>query len=200
MSRLPRKALAIELAVLLVAAAILLALQDLSFTTDDLSRGGKGYVSDEIWYVSSARNILEKVFGAQPRQVQGLGATVVYEGTLNSSFLEGLSRACNVSYRSDYYKISAVYVEASSPTRLECFLDGLRSAVKVNDVVYGWMLPDTQGIDTYMNLEHPPAGKYVLCLEMLLLGDYPTYWRIGPIVAGLATLALTVLAVRELTG
>ncbi|MEZ0394084.1 MAG: phospholipid carrier-dependent glycosyltransferase, partial [Desulfurococcaceae archaeon] len=46
----------------------------------------------------------------------------------------------------------------------------------------------------------PPAGKYVLCLEMLLLGDYPTYWRIGPIVAGLATLALTVLAVRELTG
>jgi len=38
------------------------------------------------------------------------------------------------------------------------------------------------GIETYLNLEHPPLGKYIIGLSIMLLGDKPVYWRIPGIV------------------
>ena len=38
------------------------------------------------------------------------------------------------------------------------------------------------GIETYLNLEHPPLGKYIIGLSIMLLEDKPVYWRIPGIV------------------
>jgi len=54
-----------------------------TFTQKEIERRGKGYVSDEVWYVSSARNILIKVFHVEPRNPLdgGYRITIIYRTT-----------------------------------------------------------------------------------------------------------------------
>ncbi|MCX8195583.1 MAG: glycosyltransferase family 39 protein [Acidilobaceae archaeon] len=74
---------------------------------------GSAYVTDEIYYVDSARRLLERVFGLeQPGEYSG-------------------------KTREDYY-----------------------------------------------NLEHPPLGKYIIALGMLLCGDQPLCWRLPGVLLG----------------
>lgn len=43
----------------------------------------------------------------------------------------------------------------------------------------------------YLNLEHPPLGKYIIALSMLVCGDKPACWRLpGNIEAGLMPIIL----------
>jgi len=169
-----------------------------AYTASEIRGGGKGYVSDEVWYVDAARNLLRKVFGAEPRQVGLPGATVVYSSNISLSELRRIARELGVRIVDDRYSElrNAVYVEAAKRSSIEAFA----RALNASDVVWGWRLGDASGINSYMNLEHPPLVKYLIALVMALAGDYPTYWRLPSVAAGLATVVLTYLFVAEVSG
>jgi len=57
--------------IIVIASLIVLAHSALELAETERERGGRGYVTDEVWYVSAARNILIRVFGGEPRQDPG---------------------------------------------------------------------------------------------------------------------------------
>ncbi len=191
----------IALVALLIAVAINVALstmQALHFEQQEIAKiaaGAKGYVSDEVWYVDASRNILRKIFGLIPRMTIPR-ATLVYPN--DSLVVEAKSLALSYGVRivsDSYTKISALYVEASTIEAIERFA----KATGATDVVFGWMLGDAQGINEYLNLEHPPMVKYIIALTMLLLGDRPFFWRIPSIIMGALLVFLSFLIALEVT-
>ncbi len=191
----------ITLVALLIAIAINIALsttQALHFEQQEVAKiaaGAKGYVSDEVWYVDAARNILRKIFGLVPRMTVP-SATLVYPNSSLVTEAENLAPSYGIRVVSDSYtKISALYVEASSIEAIERFAN----ATGATDVVFGWMLGDAQSINEYLNLEHPPMVKYIIALTMLLLGDRPFFWRIPSIIMGALLVFLSFLIALEIT-
>ncbi|WP_448579726.1 glycosyltransferase family 39 protein, partial [Thermosphaera sp.] len=187
---------------LLFTSSLMVFYQSASdFTRLEIERGGRGYVSDEVWYVSSAKNILYKIFHLEPRLSNGsYGATVIYEGYINSFRLKADAMDFNVSVRADYSKLKGFYVVAPSKESFNAYLSRIREYVNVTDIVPGWMLPDAERVNEYINWEHPPAGKYFVAASIWLLGDYPLYWRLPAILAGALTIVLTYLVMLSLTG
>jgi len=170
----------------------------------EIDRGGKGYVSDEVWYVSSARNILNKIFKVEPRiDDNKYGVTIVYNKTiLNITYVRRIIREYNFSVKivdTRYYEINAIYFEANNPSELNQLISILRDTGGVIDVTWGWRLADAAGINRYLNLEHPPMVKYLIGLSMLVFGDNPFNWRIPSIIAGVLTVLFTYLASEALT-
>lgn len=178
----------------------------------EVERGGKGYVTDEVWYVSAARNILRRVFGVQPRQASGVpGVTVVFSTSecsvkwvwVKSKLVElaskhGLSANADYGCSTSDKKLCAVYVSGPS-VDIDSFVNEAKSYCIVVDVVPGWMLPDADGIHEYINWEHPPLGKYAILLSMYALGDDPRYWRIPVIIAGVITAILVYFTLLRLS-
>jgi len=167
---------------------------------ENLHNGAKGYVSDEVWYVDAARNILEKVFHLRPKLPQP-EATIVYSNFSQVTVAVDYAPEFNVTvvlYNCStslcYKNIPAIYVKAPSYKDIEEFA----RATNATDIVYGWPLGDASGINTYLNLEHPPLMKYILCLVMLFLGDKPIYWRIPSIIMGAILVVLTYVLARSL--
>uniref|UniRef100_A0A7C4D816 Glycosyl transferase n=1 Tax=Staphylothermus marinus TaxID=2280 RepID=A0A7C4D816_STAMA len=173
--------------------------------SSELNRSGKGYVSDEVWYVNSARNILLKVFNVKPRIYDNLyGVSIVYNNTLiNASYIESviIENKLNISIVDKRYsKINAIYLESSNPDELVKLINILKNTSGVLDTVWGWRIGDARKINEYFNLEHPPLFKYLICLSMYLVSDNPFNWRIPSIVAGLLTVFFIFLASFKLTG
>jgi len=171
---------------------------------EEVARGGKGYVSDEVWYVSSARNILNKVFGVKPRVFSGeYGVTIIYDKSkLSKALLENIVFGRNVSFNVvdfNYREIDAVYVESNNLTLLESLIIAINRAGGLRDVIWGWRLADAKDINNYLNLEHPPLAKYLIILSMLVFGDNPLTWRLPSIIAGVFTVFFTYLAALALT-
>lgn len=164
----------------------------------EIDRGGRGYVTDEVWYVSSARNILLEVFGLEPKQNLGYGATIVFKERVSLYDVKTLAERLNISIRSDYVKINALYINGS-PENIQLFIEELKEKYEISDIVPGWQLPDHEGVNNYLNLEHPPLGKYIIGLSMLLIGDYPVAWRVPLVIVGVATVVLVYMIVLELT-
>lgn len=169
----------------------------------EVRQNGRGYVTDEVWYVSAARVILQKIFSGRPSLVDRSGATVVFSSTMCAGrwsslkpLLVNMARALNLSIRADYEKLYAVYVSGSRGD-IDVFVERAKSLCPVVDVIEGWMMPDQGGINEYINWEHPPLGKYLIALSMALLGDAPLYWRMPVIVAGVVTALLVYLAVKN---
>ena len=155
--------------------------------------GGKGYVSDEVWYVDSARNILEKIFGLRPSSPSC--ATLVYDNVSDVDRAIVLAPAEGIKVvDSGYSKIYAVYVCGDSDR-----IEKLANETHAKDIVWGWRVGDAENIDTYLNLEHPPLAKYLIALSILLLGDRPFNWRIPSIVFGVALVVLTFFIAREIS-
>ncbi|OYT37336.1 MAG: glycosyl transferase [Desulfurococcales archaeon ex4484_58] len=170
----------------------------------EVSRNGKGYVSDEVWYVSSARNILEKVFKLEPKNVdQTYSATLVFKGKINKTLIKSIIKQYNLNIKivdSDYHEIKAIYVETPDKSSVRRLVNILKNkGLEVVDIVWGWRLADARNINNYLNTEHPPMVKYLIALSMYLLGDHPIYWRIPSIVAGTLTVLFTFLAIHKLT-
>ena len=200
-----RKIVVLALLIAIVAIHVYLSVeQALFFEKSEVSNmhsGAKGYVSDEVWYVDAARNMLLKVFHVRPR-ISGARASVVYADfkAVDKAYREATSFGVTPvlymcgSHRC-YTKIPALYVEAPSMRYIEEFAN----ATHAKDVVPGWPIGDSQGIDQYLNLEHPPLAKYLIALSMLLLGDEPIYWRIPSIVCGALLVILTYLIVMSVS-
>ena len=60
--------------------------------------------------------------------------------------------------------------------------------------------PNEQGIQTYINPEHPPLGKYFMAIFILLLGYQPIAWRIPSWIMGDLTVIVAFLLARKLIG
>jgi predicted membrane-bound dolichyl-phosphate-mannose-protein mannosyltransferase len=163
-----------------------------------------GYVSDDLWYVSSARNMLREFWGLQPRAFEDgkVYATVLayndesYAGALKVLEQSGTSyRILKDDYekflRFGWEKAFAVLASEDALERIEAF-----ETVKV---YRGYPYPDSSGITEYMNFEHPPLVKYVLALTMLV-DDRPLTWRIPSLILGSAILVLAYLVARRIFG
>ncbi len=125
----------------------------------------KSYVSDEVWYVSAARN-LAYLFGLKPRPCGGLCyVTLFYNSTV--ALLASRPPGAGVEY-----KALAAYVEG-------CVVRGDYGATATRCC---FTYPDNEGISRYLNLEHPPLVKYILVFVMHFLGDCPVYWRLPALV------------------
>ncbi|WP_440060216.1 glycosyltransferase family 39 protein [Thermogladius sp. 4427co] len=193
----------LEISLLLIILGLSLALflyWDYALTQNELRYNGKGYVSDEVWYVASARNIILNIFHLQPREVYNYGYTIIYQGVLDRSLVEELARYYNVSLRFDYSRLNGFYAFSDNRTSLEDFLSRIGKYINITKTIPGWMMPDASGIDSYFNLEHPPLGKYIIGLLMVLVGDYPFYWRLGTVTAGVLLVFFTYKAGKKLVG
>jgi len=185
---------------LVFASTYILVNTSWSLHETEVKRGGRGYVTDEVWYVSAARNIMIKILGLQPKQIDTYGVTIVFTSKpINYLPLIKLAEELNLSLRTDYTKLPAMYVNGSR-TNVEEFVNITKSSYNVSDVVPGWQLPDSEGVNDYINWEHPPMGKYLIALSMLIAGDSPLYWRIPVIVFGVASTVLVFLVLEQLSG
>ena len=141
------------------------------------------YVSDEIWYVSAARNIAY-LLGLRPRPCSVAYATLFYNSSL-SMLMYAPFNATTLN--------SATAVVLPWPPRGDYHATATRCC---------WSYPDKEGIGEYLNLEHPPLAKYIIAVAMSLLGDCPVYWRLPGVAlvtlaAGLAAYALVDRVWRE---
>ena len=157
----------------------------------------KGYVSDEVWYVDAARNILAKIFGLTPHQEgDELKATLVYASKEELEKAKSLANSFGITILCDHFdKLNAAYVSAKTSESITLFA----KATNATAVVFGWILGDAQNIYEYLNLEHPPSAKYIIALAMLILGDRPLYWRIPSIIMGATIVILVFLLTRRLS-
>ncbi len=169
---------------------------------NEIKHKGKGYVSDEVWYVSSARNIMLKIFRLKPRITDNkYGVSIVYGKGINRSLLLRIIREKDLDINlvdTHYYKIKVFYIESSKPEDIEKLIEELKKYGNVKDVVWGWRLADAESINTYLNLEHPPLAKYLIILSIYVFGDNPISWRIPFILAGVLTILFTIMASYKL--
>ncbi|MEM1541678.1 MAG: glycosyltransferase family 39 protein [Ignisphaera sp.] len=157
----------------------------------------KGYVSDEVWYVNSARNILHEIFNLAP-YTSPPRASIIFtskEGLLRAESLANLYNIKIIAGANVFSKLNTLYVEAQS---IETIANFARN-VNASDVVYGWIIGDHENINNYLNLEHPPTVKYIIALFIYVFGDKPLIWRIPSIIMGVLTVISTFLLVYELT-
>jgi len=194
---------ALGIAVLVALFAISLAVfawNAWRFEQLEIEKGGKGYVSDEVWYVGSARTILVKIFKLEPRMPSSeYGVTVIYSGQVDYSMLRRLADKYGLTMRADYVDLRAFYVSGSRDN-VTMFLSEAGGLISISDTVPGWMMPDHAGINTYINWEHPPLVKYIIAGVMAWIGDRPFYWRIPIVLLGALSSILLYLSMKKLTG
>ncbi|RDD53306.1 MAG: hypothetical protein BA066_05125 [Candidatus Korarchaeota archaeon NZ13-K] len=168
-------------------------------------RGDSYYVSDEVWYVTSSRNLLHEIFGLKPRYPsQGyVHMTLAFGsereliesyGWLNETLRSLGGSVLRSNYTSTGDRIPAVWVRVPE-SRAEELERELGGRVKVR---YGFEYPSKAGIVDYLNLEHPPLGKYMMMLSMMILGDEPIGWRVPGILEGSALIVIVYLIVRRI--
>lgn len=194
---------AVIIILLLAFSIYVFASQAEWFYTEEINRGGKGYVSDEVWYVGTARVILVRVFGLWPKPAyEWYGATLVFNDSArpNYALLSQLASKHNVTIVYYYTKLNGAYVNGSY-SNVVAFLRDLENAKDpwITGFIPGWPLPDQKNMFNYFNLEHPPLGKYVIAATISFAGDSPVLWRIPIVAAGAITIVLLYLILVELT-
>jgi predicted membrane-bound dolichyl-phosphate-mannose-protein mannosyltransferase len=161
---------------------------------------GRGYVTDEVWYVSSSRVILKKILGLNVKQDPGnYGATIVFQSSSQAqTACYNIASRYSLKTRCDYSKIPAIHV-TGYVDEVWGFINEVNKSLTIVDIIPGWQFPDNEGINNYINWEHPPLGKYLIALSMITLGDYPLYWRIPIISFGVLASILVYLILYRLT-
>lgn len=152
------------------------------------------YISDEVWYVDSARNLLIKL-GFQPRTPYPSATFFLYRWASLDSFELRASEQPGILVVKRLEKAWAVYVEASSWDVIR----NLSTIPEVYEAKPGHVYGDAEGINLYYNMEHPPLGKYLIALSIALLGDSPLSWRIPSMISGGLLCILAGLLAREAT-
>jgi len=74
----------------------------------------------------------------------------------------------------------------------------LKTIFHVNNIDW-YPYPQAESIESYLNLEHPPLGKYLIMAAMLILGDRPLFWRIPNIIESSIMIILVYLIARKIT-
>ncbi len=169
-------------------------------------RGDSYYISDEVWYATSARNLLVRVFHVDPvyREDGYRYATLVFlsrtvlEEKLNETkeCVEGLGGSIvRSNYTETGDKIPLLWVKVPEENYSK-----LSSCPGVERVIGGYQYPSKNNIYNYLNTEHPPLGKYIIGLAMTILGDKPLSWRVPGLLEGAAIIVIAYLAGWRLGG
>lgn len=188
------------LVLLLLAALVLAGLKTLQ--AYELASHDKfdTYVSDEVWYVTSARTILHDILGLRPHyEVNGSIAYTVF--TADKATLERVREQVEqmggLILKDDYKEAKAIAVALPRGAGNGSVLENIPGVTKV---VPGYPYADKKDIDKYYNLEHPPLGKYIIGLSMYLLGDRPLSWRVPGIIEAGLIVVIAALAGYRLGG
>ncbi|UXD22344.1 hypothetical protein IPA_03720 [Ignicoccus pacificus DSM 13166] len=152
------------------------------------------YVGDEVWYVSAARNILREVFHTYPYCPNTCNATIQFKnGTDMTVFLVRYAKKFNLNSLYYYHKVKfAVYFQGPKSKIMELMKE--KNKYNITIVQPGWRYPEQTGILKYLNLEHPPLGKYFIA-SVMVHKDVPYMWRIPSIILGSLVVALVPIAV-----
>ncbi|MDK2383675.1 MAG: glycosyltransferase family 39 protein [Candidatus Korarchaeota archaeon] len=162
-------------------------------------RGYDYYVSDEVWYATSARNLLKEVFGVNAKYVREGYAYATLVFTSNEFLEEHLSDVVRCLSELDGSVVRANYTETGDKVPLLWVrvpesnlskLEGCGGAIKV---IPGFEYPSKKGIHDYLNLEHPPLGKYLIMASIILFGDEPMSWRLPGLIEGFIMVILVYL-------
>jgi predicted membrane-bound dolichyl-phosphate-mannose-protein mannosyltransferase len=166
-------------------------------------QGASGYAVDEIYYVSSARNILREFFNFQPSYVDSSGGnhyTIFFRSYSDLSLVrENFRDFIKINFDGcvthEYSKTAAVaivtYGELDRGAVLSAF-----PGVKI--IQSGFHYPDVYNTENYLNMEHPPMVKYIIGFFMFVMGDQPISWRMPSVIIGSITLLLLYFLVAGL--
>jgi len=188
----------------IVALALTSTFAYASFSLATEMQGSHGYVSDECYYVSAARNILREVFGVQPSYVDSNGEhhyTVFFSSIpARDNAMENFETFITSEFNGSVVAHSYTETPAVAiATKVELNYESVREAFpEVQIIQSGYSYPDMNNAGGHLNTEHPPLVKYIIGLSMLTLGDEPINWRIPGIIAGSITILLVYLIVARL--
>lgn len=159
------------------------------------------YVSDEVWYVNSARNILRTVFGLQPAYVDTQGYsyyTIVFNSTSsvenNELTVQNIVNSLHGNITKIYTQFPGIGIKVPKNVNVNIF----SSIPGVIFIQSGYPYPDVSNIENYMNYEHPPLFKYMIGFSMLVFGDEPLSWRLPSLIMGIGSIVLVFLIVLQL--
>ena len=79
-----------------------------------------------------------------------------------------------------------------------CAAKNLLTSVFGYNITWNIKIPESHV--NYINLEHPPLGKWLIAVCLMLLGDYPYSWRIPSAVSGVLTVLLAYFIGKKLGG
>ncbi|MCS7108828.1 MAG: glycosyltransferase family 39 protein [Sulfolobales archaeon] len=158
------------------------------------------YISDECWYVSSARNLLVNIFRGTPIYVSDdglIGINVLLSDYVNTYLVihEILSSGGKV-VKQDYREVQLIYAEVKDLD----IIHRLSRMSNVVSVIPGYRYPDSGRITQYLNTEHPPLGKYFITASIAVCGDKPLCWRFPSITASCIIVVVVYLLVRSVIG
>ncbi len=169
-------------------------------TTSGILSGEPKYISDECWYVSAARNMLRKIFGLTPNScINGLCyASVFVNGAEVKDKVEEFIRANGgVIVKDDYsHRVLAGYEYTIA---FKAPMNVIKALENNYTVIIGYPYPDWDDVANYLNLEHPPLGKYFIMLAMLI-SDTPLVWKIPSLIAGSLIIVFVYLVSRKVFG
>jgi len=169
-------------------------------TMSGILDGEPKYISDECWYVSAARNMLRKMFGLEPNScVNDLcyASVFVNDDVVKHRIEEYIINNNGVVVKDDYtHKVLAGYQYTIAFKAPRYVIEELK---RNYTVIVGYPYPDWDDVANYMNLEHPPLGKYFIALTMLI-SDNPLAWKIPSLIAGSLIVILSYLIVRRVLG
>lgn len=169
-------------------------------TTSGILNGEPKYISDECWYVSAARNMLRKIFGLEPNSCTNnlCYASVFVNGDeVKRKIKEYIISNNGVIVKDDYsHKVLAGYQYTIAFKAPKYVIEELK---RNYTVIVGYPYPDWDNVANYMNLEHPPLGKYFIALTMLI-SDTPLAWKIPSLIAGSLIVILSYLIARKVLG
>ncbi|MEM0361181.1 MAG: glycosyltransferase family 39 protein [Sulfolobales archaeon] len=157
------------------------------------------YISDECWYVSSARNLIVKVFKGQPLYVSDdglLGINVLVSSYLGTEGVINEILASGRVVKQDYRNVNMIYAEV----RELDIIQRLSGMPNVISVIPGYRYPDSSRITDYLNTEHPPLVKYFIATSIAVCGDRPICWRLPSIIASCAILMIVYLIIKSVVG
>jgi predicted membrane-bound dolichyl-phosphate-mannose-protein mannosyltransferase len=152
------------------------------------------YIGDEVWYVSAARNILREVLHTYPSCSSTCNATIQFKDAPSMViFLTKYASNFSLNVLYHYNKVKfAAYFKGPKEDIFKLMKE--KEKYNITLVQPGWRYPEQQGILKYLNLEHPPLGKYFIGITMLYK-DVPYEWRIPGIVLGSLVIALVPIAI-----
>jgi predicted membrane-bound dolichyl-phosphate-mannose-protein mannosyltransferase len=159
------------------------------------------YVSDEVWYVNSARNILRTVFGVQPIYVDTQGYsyyTIIFNTTSsvenNELAVQKIVNSLHGNITKIYTQFPGIGIKIPKNANVNIF----SSLPGIIFIQSGYPYPDVSNIENYMNYEHPPLFKYMIGASMMVFGDKPLSWRIPSLVMGIGSIILVFFIVLQL--
>jgi len=156
--------------------------------SDERLIGNIGYVSDEVWYADASRTLFRIFFGINTQYIDDSGYT--YYTILFNDFQSRDSQITYInetlqkiggSVVSKFSNSETLYVYKEEPALLIKVPKGKNFSLElknVRDFFSGYPYADVKGIFYYYNFEHPPLGKYLIGLSLVLNGDKPISWRL----------------------